>query len=304
MDQVEQQKQEKLLLEAIKGSSSDSIIIVDREGRIIFWNKGSEKLFGYAEQEILGQLVKTIVPEGFQSGHLLGMQSVASGGYQHVIDSLPVELSGLKKDGTEILLELTLSEKDLNGSIVFVAIIRDIVERKKTERLLKENEEKYRALADSAPLCIKWFDSNGRLIAVNKYGQHEHYLENLTDEQIKNWDYFTCIESHCQEELKTKMKLAFEGSAQNILIEHVPGTTVGHYCQSNLIPVKNAEGKISYVLFISRDVTAEKATEEQKDKNLAELQKFIELTTGRELRMVELKKENEKLKEELAKKTA
>ncbi|MEK7581898.1 MAG: PAS domain-containing protein [Patescibacteria group bacterium] len=160
----------------------------------------------------------------------------------------------------------------------------------KTEEELLERNDRYQALADAAPLCIKWFDTKGNLISVNKHGREEHFLTGKTEEEIKNWQYMNCIEKNCHEELKTKMKLTLEGKEQTILLEHVPGTSTGHWCFSNLVPVKDQSGQLKYVLFISRDITAEREADELRNKAIAELTKFKESAVGRELKMVELKK--------------
>lgn len=177
-----------------------------------------------------------------------------------------------------------------DGKIIRLSgIVQDITERKKIEKEFLESESRYEALADAAPLCIKWFDGHGNLISINKHGREEHHLEGKSEEEIRNWNYWSCIETHIHEELKKKMQLALEGKPQDILLEHVPGTATGRWCFSNLVPVWNA-GKVQYVLFISRDVTKEKEVGEKEQKDIAELTKFKEATIDRELKMVELKK--------------
>ena len=172
----------------------------------------------------------------------------------------------------------------------------DVTENKKSELIIKENEERYKALIESAPLCIKWFDQKGNLLSVNKHGKEEHFLTGMTDEEVKNWKYFDCIEPKYHEVVKQSMQRALKGVASEFDMEHVPGTSTGHWCHSNMVPVANEEGKLEYVLFISRDFTAEKKVEEEKNKNIDELMKFKDLTVGRELKMIELKKEIERLK--------
>ena len=207
------------------------------------------------------------------------------------------ETALLHKDGHEIAVsQVIIAHKDKNGEIDLLStIMRDITEQKNAENILKENEERYRTLINVAPLCIKWFDEKGNLISVNQHGKEEHFLVGKSDEEIKNWKYMECIEKKYRDMVKTKMADALTGKSSEFDMEHVPGTSTGHWCHSYLVPATGENGKVKYVLFISRDFTSEKIAEEGKNKNLEMLEKFKELTVDRELRMIELKKRIEEL---------
>ena len=183
-----------------------------------------------------------------------------------------------------------------NKPLTMVGTIQDITGRKTVDDVLKQNEERYRTLINVAPLCIKWFDSEGNLVSVNRHGQEEHFLVGKSDEEIKNWKYMECIEEKYRDLVKESMQKALvSGKSSEFDMEHVPGTSTGHWCHSYLVPAMDDKGKVKYVLFISRDFTAEKIAEDEKNKNLDMLEKFKDLTVGRELRMIELKKKIEEL---------
>lgn len=276
------------------------IKLFDSQGKLVSINKYGRKehfLEGKSEEEIKQWSFLDCVAKSSRADIAKKMEMALQGqASEFLIEHEP-------GTSTDKWCESSLTPvKNSEGKIEYTLLVsRDVTERKKVEEELTESNSRFQALADAAPLCIKWFDPEGNLVDVNKHGREEHHLEGKTQEEIRNWKYMDCIEEKCHQEVKDKMHLALEGKSTELLLEHVPGTATGLYCQSNLVPVKDSSGKVKYVLFISRDVTSEKEAESQKTQNFGELQKFKELTIGRELKMVELKKEldqaNKKIEE-------
>ncbi len=186
--------------------------------------------------------------------------------------------------------------KDKNGDIKSILFYSaDITALKKAEIEAKRNEAMFRALLDATPLCIKWFGAKGNLISINKSGREEHFLEKLSEEEIKKWNYWDCIEKEYHPLVKEKMDLALKGAPGEFLMKHVPGTSKSAWCQSALVPVKDEKEKVNYILFISRDVTQEKSIEEERKEFL----KKTEDTKVALFNILEDAKESEKnLKEE------
>ena len=118
---------------AITQSAHDAIVTSDRTGTIIGWNPSAEVLFGHTEAEAMGQPLAIIIPEQYRERHLAGMQRVESGGPHHVMGRT-VELAGLRKDQSEFPLELSLAQWETGAGIHVTAIIRDVTERKQSEK--------------------------------------------------------------------------------------------------------------------------------------------------------------------------
>ncbi|MBI4659409.1 MAG: PAS domain S-box protein [Verrucomicrobia bacterium] len=125
-----------LKFRSVVESAYDAIVLADLQGRIILWNKGAELIFGYSEQEVVGQPLTTLMPERFREDHLRGLERFRATRVPHVIGKT-VELEGLRKDGTEFPLELSLSTWEVSEQMVFSGIIRDITERKRTYEQLQ-----------------------------------------------------------------------------------------------------------------------------------------------------------------------
>ena len=157
-------------LEAITLSTTDAIISADYHGKIVSWNPAAEKIFRYSAEEAIGQSLTIIIPERFQSLHNEGIKRISTGGKRHVIRSV-VELFGIRKNGEEFPLELSLSDWVVDGFHYFGAIIRDISERKIAEQKLKENELRFRSITETAKDAIISADSRGNIISWNKSAQ-------------------------------------------------------------------------------------------------------------------------------------
>ena len=125
------------LLEA----APDAMVVVDQAGEIVLLNLRAEKQFGYYRDELVGQQVRNIIPEGFAERLIAdGTRTAAEALLQQI--GTGIELSGRRKDGSEFPIEIMLSPLENAKGILVTAAIRDITERKKSEmHLLKTAEE-------------------------------------------------------------------------------------------------------------------------------------------------------------------
>ncbi len=132
---------------SIVESASDAIILADRQGLIISWNKAAATLFAYTEEEVLGKPLTVIMPARYRAMHQRGLERLQSTGVPRLIGK-PIELHGLRKDGTEFPLELSLGTWQTPTGTFYSGIIRDITERKRAEDTLRESQERFRQLAE------------------------------------------------------------------------------------------------------------------------------------------------------------
>jgi PAS domain S-box-containing protein len=150
------------LLEA----APDAMVVVNAGGQILLLNRQAENQFGYSRDELIGQSVKSIIPEGFAERLLAdGTRTAAEALAQHIGTGL--ELIGQRKDGSAFPIELMLSPFASPDGILVTAAIRDITLRQKSEEALRASEALFRGFIESAPDAMVIADSLGTIVLVN-----------------------------------------------------------------------------------------------------------------------------------------
>ncbi len=164
--------------QAITQTAQDAIIFADEKGIIISCNRMAEVMFGYDSEEICGKPLTILMPERHREAHTKGLARVSAGGEPRVIGST-LELSGLRDDGEEFPLELSLSTWSTDAGRGYTGILRDITERKRKEEALRQSEERLRKLVEMAPDAVVVVDFEGKIVAWNPgardiFGYEEH----------------------------------------------------------------------------------------------------------------------------------
>ncbi len=160
------------LLSIITTSAPDAIIMLDEAGNIAFWNKSAEKIFGYARQEVLGHNLHTMLaPPTLREEHLRAFPHFQQTGQGAAIGRT-VELVGLRKDGGEIAVEMSLSAVQIKGAWCSVGIVRDITARKLAENSLLKASALQSAIFNSANFSSIATDAKGVIQIFNVGAEH------------------------------------------------------------------------------------------------------------------------------------
>ena len=150
------------LLEA----APDAMVVVNQAGEIVLLNVQAEKQFGYRRDELLGQPVTNIIPEGFAERLIADDLRSAEDALAQQIGT-GIELTALRKDGSEFPIEIMLSPLESAEGILVTAAIRDISVRRAADHQLARMEGRYRGLLEAAPDAMVVVNQAGEIVLLN-----------------------------------------------------------------------------------------------------------------------------------------
>ncbi len=284
------------LLASIVDSSDDAIFSTTLDGIITTWNKAAERIFGYQAAEIVGQHVSLLAPRDRVNEITKNLDRIRNG---ERVDHY--EATRRRKDGTAVAISLTVSPiHDPVGHIVGAsAIARDITEQQRVQEQLRAASQYARSLIEASvdPLVTispegKITDVNEAMIRVTGAARDELMGADFAD-------YFT--EPDAARAVYRQVFAQGLVTDYPLTIRHAGGTLTDVHYNASLY--KDAAGNVLGAFAAARDVTAQKRAERQLAEQrareldrLADLERFQKLTVGRELRMIELKKEIQDLR--------
>lgn len=130
-------KESELKFRSIVQLASDGIILADRKGNIIFWNRGAQLMFGYDEEELLGKPISILLHDEYRNLHQKALDYPDKINSEHIDKNY--ESFGHKKDGTNFHLEISHTSWKIKGEKYYCAILRDITDRKHAEDEIKKS---------------------------------------------------------------------------------------------------------------------------------------------------------------------
>jgi PAS domain S-box-containing protein len=150
---------------AIVQSSDDAIISKDLNGIVLSWNAGAQRIFEYSAEEMIGKSIELLIPAELHDEENRILQSIRAG-----IHVEHYETIRRTKSGNKINVSLTISPvRDSTGLVVGAAkIARDITDRKRVEQVLSESEERFRLVANKAPVLLWMSGTDGLFNFVNQ----------------------------------------------------------------------------------------------------------------------------------------
>jgi PAS domain S-box-containing protein len=171
------------LLEA----APDAMVVVNQGGEIVLLNVQAEQQFGYRRDELVGQKVKNIIPEGFAERLIAdATRTVAEALAQQI--GTGIELLGRRRDGSEFPIEIMLSPLESPEGILVTAAIRDISVRRAAEKHLAQMEGRYRGLLEAAPDAMVVVNQGGEIVLLNVQAEQQfgYRRDELLGQKVKN----------------------------------------------------------------------------------------------------------------------
>jgi diguanylate cyclase (GGDEF)-like protein/PAS domain S-box-containing protein len=170
----------------------DAIVTIRPDGIVRWFNRGAERIFGHSSEEVIGQPVTLLMPERYRELCVGGLHRYLQTGEARVVGGT-TELVGLRKDGSEFPIEMSLGEILEDDERLFTGVIRDITERRRTDDALREMRDRFRSIFDHAPIGVAMVSLEGRYLQVNGslceiLGYSEEELQALTWQEITHPD--------------------------------------------------------------------------------------------------------------------
>jgi PAS domain S-box-containing protein len=132
----------------------DAVVLCDANGKIFFWNRGAENLFGFTAEEIIGSPFKKLISEGAQQEYIQEMDRLFIQG-KSPISGCWLDLPGVRKDYSRFSMELCLTPLEYRHESAFVGIVRDVTAHKKAETRYKTSLEEKERLLDDVRRSVK-----------------------------------------------------------------------------------------------------------------------------------------------------
>ncbi len=172
-------------LRAILETAVEGIIIIDENGLIESANPAVEVMFGFTEDELLGENVKLLMPEPYRHEHDTYLDNYRQTGRAKII-GIGREVFGQRKDGSTFPLDLSVSELKLANRRMFAGFVRDISQRKQDEAAIRESEERFRTMANAMPQLAWMAHGDGH---IYWYNRRWYEYTGTTLEQMEGWGW-------------------------------------------------------------------------------------------------------------------
>jgi PAS domain S-box-containing protein len=270
---------------AILNSALDCIVTIDHEGRITEFNPAAEQTFGYRRDEVVGRsMADVIIPPTFREMHRQGFARYLATGEARVLGKR-VEMTAVRADGSEFLVELTITRTPLDGPPSFTGYLRDITEHRRNENALHaahaqvaQSEERWRLVFENSAIGVVLADLDGRFLAANPV--YEQML-GYTEEELQKLSFLDITH---EEDLELNRKLIGEllaGKRQQFQIEKQYRRKDGSliWVRNNVSLVPGTERVPQSLMALSEDVTERKRAEEALAQVRSELAHVSRVTT-------------------------
>ncbi|HRI17424.1 MAG TPA: response regulator [Burkholderiaceae bacterium] len=155
------------LLARLLAIADHAVVVVDEAQRIVVFNEGAERSFGYRSADMLGQQLALLLPEAARADHGRQMRGFADSAVASRRMADRRTIHGRRADGSLFAAEASISHVEFGGEVFYAAILRDVSEARRALHQLELSEARFRGLAADVPVGIFQTDAAGRCIYVN-----------------------------------------------------------------------------------------------------------------------------------------
>ncbi len=271
-ENIHEQKTSEMVLRESEGkfrtlteSANDAIISSDSRGQIIFFNPAAERAFGYSQAEVLGRPISHLMSETSWKKNFPLIQNYLVSG-KATIPGRFLEMTAKRKGGQEFPATVSYFSWKTDAGLFFTAIVRDITEQKEAEKALKESEERFRAVTDSAHEAIVSVDSQGRVIYSNSAAER---LFGFSRREMQGNSLITLLSEKSRGGHEEEFRRAFAGGTSPLVGRSTEWTGLSR--QGREFPLELSlytwfTDAGVFATAILRDITERKQIEEMKNE--------------------------------------
>lgn len=256
--------------------ADDAIICCDRNQRVILFNQGAEKIFGYSRQEVMGKSLDIFLPKRLMSAHHQHVQEFAnSPEIARKMGDRRRNILARRKDGREFPAEASISKLHLTNQTIFTVILRDITAQKQIENALRESQANL-AKAQSIAHIGSWeFD-----LATQKYNWSEELFNifgfDSRNPELAYREYFQSIDSRDRSRLDQCLKKAInQGTPYKIDLRILLNNGTTKYVEARGEALQDEAGQVIKLYGTILDITDRKLTEKRLGAIESRFQAFM-----------------------------
>lgn len=259
-------RENEIRLNGITAATLDAIIMLDDSGCISFWNAAAERIFGYSAAEALGkELHPFLAPSRFLDAYRQNFAYFGQTGEGTVIGKI-LELTALRKDGSEFPIELSISAMKLKEKWHAVGVLRDISARKQRQQELSASRSLLSTIIESAPIRVFWKDTELRYLGCNTEFAHDAGMSH--PEELIGKDDFQMGWRDQAELYRADDRQVMESGNPKIGYEEPQTTPGGHtiWLRTSKVPLRDDNGKVFGMLGIYEEITKWKNAELEREQ--------------------------------------
>ena len=254
-------------------TAPDAIVLADGSGLMLSWNAAAESLFGYSAGEVVGQPLTMIMPARYRDDHLRALGHVQrTGNLRH--KGSPVKVHGLRKDGREFPIEMSLSSWTADDQRFFCGILRDVTARDEAETHMRRQQIEQQALLDLIPAMVWYKDAHNRILRANRRAAESI---NKSVAEIEGQSTYDLYPEEAEKYHRDDLEVITSGRPKLGIVElYRTGSGEKRWVQTDKVPYCDVDGTVLGVLVFAQDITEQKRSEEALRGSEERLRAIIE----------------------------
>ncbi len=266
-------------MRAISETAQDAIIILNVQGKVVYWNPAAVKMFGYEEREAVGTAFSALLgSERSREAFIKRFGLFSETGKCPMVDK-NIEMTATRKDGTVFPIEHAISTVRIKGELYAIGMMRDITQRKQMEEVLKKGEAQlsliYQTVGDILFFVSVEPDENYRFLSVNQAfqdatGLTEDMIVGKRIEEVIPEASIAVVRDNYRKAIAEKRVIRWEETSL-----YPAGVKIGDV---SVAPVFNAEGVCTNLVGSVHDITRRKEAEDSIKKEMVITKNLLKIT--------------------------